>query len=140
LRHGIITKKLITREDVFMTDHLDSKNLVPFSKRRNSFQLPGVKKDRDEEMLEQADPNLTPEDEGVIRRYLHYADTLLGSPERDRLTLVTGGGPAKKLAGVPDNLRAFTEATPSVQEENQNGHAKEEPEPKSESSGTDQAA
>lgn len=123
-----------------MTDHLDSKNLVPFSKRRNSFQLPGVRKDRDEEMLEQVDPDLTPEDEGVIRRYLHYADTLLGSPERERLTLVTGGGPAKKLAGLADTLRPFTEATPRAQEESKNAHPKEEPEAGAESNGTDQAA
>jgi hypothetical protein len=122
-----------------MTDHLDSKNLVPFSKRRNSFQLPGVRKDRDEEMLEQVDPDLTPEDEGVIRRYLQYADTLLGGPDREGLTLVPGGGPAKALAGVPDTLRPFTEATPNVQEENHNEHPRAS-EIGSESSETDQAA
>jgi hypothetical protein len=82
-----------------MVDHLDTKNLVPFSRRRNGFQLPGVKKTPDEEMLEQVDPNLRPEDEGVIRRYLHYADTLLGGTEQPALTLVPGGGPAKELAG-----------------------------------------
>ena len=124
-----------------MADHLDSKNLIPFARRRNGFQLPAVRKDRDEQMLEEVDPDLTPEDEGVIRRYLHYADTLLGSsPETEGFTLVTGGGPAKKLAGVPDTLRTFTEADPSVPEENQNGHPKEEPEAGSESKGTDQAA
>jgi len=89
-----------------MTDHLDSKNLVPFSKRHitkrhNGFQLPGVQKDRDEELLESIDPDLTAEDEGVIRRYLHYADTLLGEPEPGSLTLVQGGGPAKRLAANP---------------------------------------
>ena len=88
-----------------MSDHIESKNLVPFSKRRNTFQLPGVRKDRDEEMLEQVDPDLTPEDEGVILRYLQYADTLLGGPDREGLTLVAGGGPAKKLAAIPDDLR-----------------------------------
>ncbi len=82
-----------------MVDHLDTKNFVPFSKRRNGFQLPGVRKTADEEMLEQVDPNLRPEDEGVIRRYLHYADTLLGGPDEPALTLVPGGGPAKELAG-----------------------------------------
>lgn len=82
-----------------MSDHLESKNLVPFSKRHNGFQLPGVRKDRHEELLELIDPDLTEEDEGVIRRYLHYADTLLGEPENGNLTLVPGGGPAKRLAG-----------------------------------------
>lgn len=85
-----------------MTDHLESKNLVPFSKRHNGFQLPGAGKDRDEELLESIDPDLTAEDEGVIRRYLHYADTLLGEPEKGNLTLVPGGGPAKRLAGNPE--------------------------------------
>lgn len=124
-----------------MADHLDSKNLIPFARRRNGFQLPAVRKDRDEQMLEEVDPDLTPEDEGVIRRYLHYADTLLGSsPDTEGFTLVTGGGPAKKLAGVPDTLRPFTEATPSLPEENQTAPAKEEPEAGSDSNGTDQAA
>jgi len=82
-----------------MVDHLDSKNFVPFSRRRDGFRLPGVKKDREEEMLEQVDPDLRPEDEGLVRRYLNYADILLGSPDQHGLTLVPGGGPAKRLAG-----------------------------------------
>jgi hypothetical protein len=91
-----------------MTDHLESKNLVPFSKRRNGFQLPGVRKDRHEELLESIDPDLTEEDEGVIRRYLHYADTLLGEPESGNLTLVPGGGPAKRLAGKAESSQPET--------------------------------
>jgi len=88
-----------------MTDHLDSKNLVPFSKRRRTtFQLPGIRKDRDEEMLEQVDPDLRPEDEGLIRRYLHYADTLLGSPETPNLALVPGA-PERRSASSTDQLR-----------------------------------
>jgi hypothetical protein len=85
-----------------MTDHLDNKNLVPFFKRRGSFRMMGGKKSHDEEMLEQVDPNLRPEDEGVILRYLNYADTLLGSPDEHGLTLIPGGGPAKTLAGNPE--------------------------------------
>lgn len=85
-----------------MVDHLASKNLVPFFKRRGSFRMLGVTKSHEEEMLEQVDPNLQPEDEGVIRRYLSYADTLLGSPDEHGLTLVPGGGPAKTLAGNPE--------------------------------------
>jgi hypothetical protein len=123
----------------FMTDHIESKNLVPFSKRRNTFQLPGVRKDRDEEMLEQVDPDLTAEDEGVIRRYLQYADTLLGSPDLEGLSLVQGGGPAKQLAGVPDKLRQPAPETPSIQDGDQNARS-EEPESESSPGGTDQAA
>jgi hypothetical protein len=82
-----------------MVDHLQSKNFVPFSRRRDGFRLPGMRKDRDEEMLEQVDPDMRPEDEGVIRRYLQYADILLGSPDHHGLTLVQGGRAAKRLAG-----------------------------------------
>lgn len=91
-----------------MSDHLESKNLVPFSKRHNGFQLPGARKDRDEELLDSIDPDLTAEDEGVIRRYLHYADTLLGEPENGSLTLVPGGGPAKRLAGQAETSQPET--------------------------------
>jgi hypothetical protein len=122
-----------------MSDHIESKNLVPFSKRRNTFQLPGVRKDRDEEMLEQVDPDLTPEDEGVILRYLQYADTLLGGPDREGLTLVAGGGPAKKLAAIPDNLRHAAAGSPVIKGEDQNGQ-REPSETKSKSSETDEAA
>lgn len=85
-----------------MVDHLDSKNFVPFSRRRDGFRMPGMRKDREEEMLEQVDPDLRPEDQGVVRRYLNYADILLGSPDHHGLTLVPGGGPAKRLAGNPE--------------------------------------
>jgi hypothetical protein len=125
-----------------MSDHLDSKNLIPFAKRRNGFQLPGVRKDRDEQMLEEVDPDLTPEDEGVIRRYLHYADTLLGSgPDADGFTLVPGGGPAKKLAGIPEKDRQPAAAPSSLPEENQNGRFDEgETKVEAETGGNGQAA
>lgn len=123
-----------------MSDHLDSKNLIPFAKRRNGFQLPGVRMDRDEQMLEEVDPDLTPEDEGVIRRYLQYADTLLGSgPDTERFSLVPGGGPAKKLAGIPEKDRQVAAAPSSVQQENQDGGS-ERNEAEGETSGSDQAA
>lgn len=115
-----------------MTDHLDSKNLVPFSKRRRStFQLPAIRKDRDEEMLEQVDPDLRPEDEGLIRRYLHYADTLLGSPEIPSLALVPGG-PVQRPRGSADQLRPINISSygkpqlESVEREESNGHESRE--------------
>lgn len=97
-----------------MADHLDSRNLVPFFKRRGSFRMLGGAKSPDEEMLEQVDPNLRPEDEGIIRRYLSYADTLLGSPDEHGMTLVPGGGPAKALAGNPETPK---DAAPQQTEE-----------------------
>jgi hypothetical protein len=106
-----------------MADHLDSKNLIPFSRRHNGFQLPGAKRDRDDEMLEQIDPDLSAEDEGVIRRYLHYADTLLGGPETEGLTLVPDGGPAKRLAAVPEKSAPLdqTRDNDESEAEDQNG-------------------
>lgn len=109
-----------------MADHLDSRNLVPFFKRRGSFRMPGAAKSHDEEMLEQVDPNLRPEDEGIIRRYLSYADTLLGSPDEQGLTLVPGGGPAKTLAGNPETAENAVpqqpqEAAPQQSEEKKQG-------------------
>jgi hypothetical protein len=94
-----------------MPSHLDTKNLVPFSKRRNGFRLPGMQRERDEEMLEQVDPNLQPEDEGVIRRYLRYADTLLGGPDAHELTLVSGGS-ASDLTGKTEWPMRFTATEP----------------------------
>lgn len=93
-----------------MVDHLGGNNLVPFFKRRGTFRMPGATKSHDEEMLEQVDPNLRPEDEGVIRRYLSYADTLLGNPDEHGVTLVPGGGPAKTLAGTPETPAPETSA------------------------------
>jgi hypothetical protein len=123
-----------------MTDHLESKNLVPFSKRRNTFQLPVVRKDRDEEMLEQVDPDLTPEDEGIIRRYLQYADTLLGSPDIEGLTLVSGSDAAKKPTGMPENFRQPAPAASNAQKDEDQNDRSEESEFEPELGGTDQAA
>jgi hypothetical protein len=123
-----------------MTDHLESKNLVPFSKRRNTFQLPVVRKDRDEEMLEQVDPDLTPEDEGIIRRYLQYADTLLGSPDMEGLTLISGSDAAKKPAEMPENFGQPAPAASNIQKEKDQNECSEESELKPDLGGTDQAA
>ena len=35
-------------------------------------------------LAEAVDPNLRPEDHAMVLRYLHYADTLLNSPEGTR--------------------------------------------------------
>ena len=104
-----------------MVDHLGSKNLLPFFKRRGSFRMLGVTKTPDEELLEQVDPNLRPEDEAVIRRYLSYADTLLGSPDEHGVTLVPGGGPAKTLAANPEKE---TNTTPEQQPDGETDHKK----------------
>jgi hypothetical protein len=62
-----------------MADHLGSKSLVPFKKHRNGYRLPGMAKEQDEQMVDQVDPDLRPDEQGYIRHYLAYADTMLAS-------------------------------------------------------------
>lgn len=99
-----------------MVDHLDSKNLVPFFKRSGSFRMVGMTKSRDEELLEQVDPNIRPEDEGVIRRYLNYADTLLGSPDAHGLTMVPAEGALRRTASPPEGRREKPELNQSEEQ------------------------
>jgi len=47
------------------------------------YQLPGTLQEEENRMAEEVDPNLRPEDHGMVLRYLHYADTLLNSPEEE---------------------------------------------------------
>ncbi|HKD81422.1 MAG TPA: hypothetical protein VKH81_17135 [Candidatus Angelobacter sp.] len=60
-----------------MADHLDSTQLVPFKRRRNGYHLPGLRKEVEEEIIDQVDPELRPEEQGFVRHYLAYADVLL---------------------------------------------------------------
>ncbi len=60
-----------------MADHLDSTNLVPFKRRRNEYHLPGLQKEAEEQVIDEVDPELRPEEQGFVRHYLAYADLLL---------------------------------------------------------------
>ena len=62
-------------------DHLDSKNLVPFKKRRNGYHLPGLTKEAEEQVIDEVDPELRPEEQGFVRHFLAYADVLLKNTE-----------------------------------------------------------
>ena len=64
-------------------DHLDSKNLVPFKKRRNGYRLPGLTKQEEEKVIDEVDPDLRPEEQGYVRHYLGYADVMLKSSEAE---------------------------------------------------------
>jgi hypothetical protein len=69
-----------------MPDHLDSKNLVPFKRRRNGYHLPELQKEAEEQVIDEVDPELRPEEQGFVRHYLAYADVLLktnGDGEED---------------------------------------------------------
>lgn len=62
-----------------MPDHLDSTKLVPFKRRRNEYHLPGLRKEEEEQIIDQVDPELRPEEQGFVRHYLAYADVMLRS-------------------------------------------------------------
>lgn len=66
-----------------MSDHLDSTNLVPFKKRGNGYHLPGLTKEPEEQIIDEVDPELRPEEQGYVRHYLGYADIFLQRVEAE---------------------------------------------------------
>ena len=60
-----------------MTDQLNSKNLVPFKKRRGAYSIPGMTGENEECLIDQVDHDLSSEERRFIRHYMNYADTLL---------------------------------------------------------------
>jgi hypothetical protein len=65
-----------------MADHLKTKNFEPFKKpRRNGYNLPNLAKEQAEEIINDVDPELRPEEQGYVRHYLGYADILLKQTE-----------------------------------------------------------
>jgi hypothetical protein len=64
-------------------DHLDSKNLVPFKRRRNGYHLPGLTKEVEEQVIDEVDPELRPDEQGYVRHYLGYADVMLKNAEEE---------------------------------------------------------
>lgn len=77
--------EVLEMEVLEMVDHLDSTNLVPFKRRRNEYHLPGLQKQAEEQVIDEVDPELRPEEQGFVRHYLGYADVLLknSAPEND---------------------------------------------------------
>lgn len=67
-----------------MVDHLHSKNLLPFRNKRNGFRLPGAATEEEEQMVEEVDPKLKPDEQGFVRHYLGFADVLLTAPTPDK--------------------------------------------------------
>ena len=61
-------------------DQLKSRNLVPFKKGPGRYKIPGVASELDV-LMDRVDTDLSPEEQGFIRHYLGYADTLLQSTE-----------------------------------------------------------
>jgi len=81
-----------------MPDHLDSTKLIPFKKRRkNGYHLPGLAKEEEEQVIDEVDPELRPEEQGYVRHFLAYADVLLKNAVEDDELLgdnVNNSGPA----------------------------------------------
>jgi hypothetical protein len=76
--------------------HLDSKNLLPFRKRNNGFRLPGTSSEEEEQIVQEVDPKLRPDEQNYIRHYLSRADTLLqGSEEGSNLREFPGKAAAE---------------------------------------------
>lgn len=63
--------------------HLDSTKLVPFKKRDDTYHLPGLAKEAEEQIIDQVDPELRPEEQGFVRHLLAYADVLLKKAESE---------------------------------------------------------
>lgn len=66
-----------------MREPLHSNNLVPFKKRRDGYHLPGGAGDEEEDLIDQVDPDLSPEEQGFVRHYLAYADLFLESVRQE---------------------------------------------------------
>lgn len=64
-----------------LVKHLDSNNLVPFRKRLDGFHLVGTSSEEEEQMVQEVDPNLRPDEQSYVRHYLSRADTLLNGTE-----------------------------------------------------------
>jgi hypothetical protein len=61
-----------------MADHLDSTKLMPFKRRRrNGYHLPGLAKEEGEQIINEVDPELRPDEQSFVRHYLGYADIML---------------------------------------------------------------
>ncbi|HSK44016.1 MAG TPA: hypothetical protein VLA83_09040 [Candidatus Binatia bacterium] len=73
-------------------DQLRSKNLVPFKKRADRYNIPGMTSEN-EVLMDRVDADLSPEEQSYIRHYLGYADALIkgaedrASPEPGQVSL-----------------------------------------------------
>jgi hypothetical protein len=65
-------------------DQLNSKNLVPFRKRRGRYKIPGLAPE-DKVSMDRIDPDLNSEEQSYVRHYLGYADTFIKMTEESAL-------------------------------------------------------
>jgi hypothetical protein len=61
-------------------DQLNSKNLVPFRKRRGRYKIPGMAVENQVSM-DRVDPDLSQEEQTYVRHFLGYADAFIRAAE-----------------------------------------------------------
>lgn len=86
-----------------MPDHLDSTKLMPFKRRRqNGYHLPGLAKEEEEQVIDEVDPELRPEEQGYVRHFLAYADVLLKNAIDDDELLGSNGNTSDSVIATAD--------------------------------------
>lgn len=61
--------------------------------------MPGLAKEEEEQVIDEVDPELRPEEQGYVRHFLAYADVLLRNPiEDDELLGGDGNTPDSAIA------------------------------------------
>ena len=123
-------------------EHLDSKDFVPFKKRRNTYKLPVLTKRAEEQVIDEVDPDLRPEEQGFVRHYLAYADVMLknsesvekeNSGEEQAKAENSGEAQPEEKASPPDREEDPIQET-SVREGRQKSNLTEMPKPEAEDS------
>src|SRR4029077_83864 len=96
--YGILTRE----KTISMADHLESKNFEPFKKRHhNGYHLPNLAKEQAEEIINDVDPELRPEEQGYVRHYLSYADIMLKRAEDELAAQPETSHDAGKVTEMP---------------------------------------
>jgi len=95
-------------------DQLNSKNLVPFRKRRGRYKIPGIAPENKVSM-DRVDPDLSQEEQIYVRHYLGYADAFMRAAEENPLAEPgTADSPENTLPAQGDQPAAsVVESTPA---------------------------
>ena len=88
-------------------DQLNSKNLVPFRKRRGRYKIPGLAPE-DKVSMDRIDPDLNSEEQSYVRHYLGYADTFIKMTEESALAELAE-------ADLPPNNERLSQQPPATQ-------------------------
>ncbi|MGC2698133.1 MAG: hypothetical protein WA738_20280 [Candidatus Angelobacter sp.] len=94
-------------------NHLESKNLVPFKRRRTGYHLFGLAREEGEGITDAVDPELRADEQSFVRHYLGYADTMLRHAEENPHEEGIAEEPA---SSVPANVTEMPKADDKVEE------------------------